>query len=200
VLNIENRRNSARWSLQLGATLMVLGIVALTTIRVTATAQVAAVGWVVVVSGLLEAVHAFEVRSSSAFYLHLVPAITAVPIGLLIATHSGAGAMAWMLLFAAVFTIIGLFRVLAAFRMKFPAWPWAVFDGVATLALGSVLWAAWPWLGLWFFGFAVGISLVMRGWSSIMFARHVRKASAEHAPKQVRMSAGPSRVEAKDAS
>jgi uncharacterized membrane protein HdeD (DUF308 family) len=80
------------------------------------------------------------------------------------------GALAWTLLFASFFTVIGTFRVIAAIRLKFPNWGWAVFDGVVTLVLGILLWAEWPWSGIWFIGFAVGISLVLRGWSYVMFA------------------------------
>jgi hypothetical protein len=79
-----------------------------------------------------------------------------------------------MLLFAAVFTIVGLFRTLSGLRLRFPGWPWAMVDGVITLLLGSVLWAGWTWLGTWFFAFAAGVSLLTRGWAWVMFARRLR--------------------------
>src|SRR5262249_40373161 len=33
-----------------------------------------------------------------------------------------------------------------------PKWGWAFFDGIVTLALGILIWAEWPWSGLWFLG------------------------------------------------
>jgi len=82
--------------------------------------------------------------------------------------------LGWTLLFASFLTIMGLFRLIAAISLKFPHWGWAVFDGIVTLGLGILLWADWPWSGLWFLGLSVGISLVLRGWSYVMFAISIR--------------------------
>ena len=112
----------------------------------------------------------FSGRAWSGIFLHLIGGILGILVGLLVVTHPLAGALAWTLLFASFFTVMGIFRVIAAIRLKFPHWQWAVFDGVVTFALGLLLWAEWPWSGLWFIGLAVGISLVLRGWSYVMFA------------------------------
>jgi uncharacterized membrane protein HdeD (DUF308 family) len=55
---------------------------------------------------------------------------------------------------------------------------WAAFDGIVTLLLGTLLVAGWPWSGLWFLGFAVGLSLVLRGWSAVMLALTIRSLAA----------------------
>ena len=165
---------AASWSLQVGIALILLGACALVTLAVPKTGTAELSAWIIVLGGLVEALHAFRVRRSDAFLLHLVPGLAGVPIGLLIAAHPSAGAFTWMLLFAAVFTIVGLFRTLSAARLSFPSWPWAVGDGVITLLLGTVLWAGWTWLGTWFFAFAAGVSLLTRGWAWVMFARSLR--------------------------
>src|SRR5438270_12557190 len=118
----------------------------------------------------MEAIHGFRVRRWGGVFLHLIAGILGVLIGLLIVTRPVAGALAWTLLFASFFTVIGIFRLVAAIRMKFPNWGWAVFDGIVSLGLGILLWAVWPWSGLWFLGVAVGVSLVLRGWLYIMLA------------------------------
>jgi len=43
-----------------------------------------------------------------------------------------------------------------------------------TLVLGLLIWADMPWSGLWFLGSALGIALLLRSWSSVMFALAVR--------------------------
>jgi uncharacterized membrane protein HdeD (DUF308 family) len=172
------------WSGKLGVALIMLGIVALATMKAYVSNPAILFGWLVVASGVAEAAHAFHVRRTDRFFLHIVPALAGVPIGLLISTHPAAGEMAWMLLFASFFTVLGLFRIVAAVRLQFPNWQWTVFDGVATFLLGTLLWAAWPW-GTWFFGFAVGISMILRGWSTIMFSvgvRRLRKTTASPTP------------------
>jgi len=160
--------------MQIGIALILLSVCALIALTTSGTSALLS-GWIMVVAGVVEALQAFRLRRTDGFFLHLVPGIAGVPIGLLIATHPAAGAFTWMLLFAAVFTIVGVFRILSAARLKFPSWPWAIFDGAITLLLGTVLWAAWTWLGTWFFAFAVGVSLFVRGWSWLMFARLLQK-------------------------
>lgn len=70
--------------------------------------------------------------------------------------------------------MIGPFRAIAALRLRHRSWGWAVLDGIVTLVLGLLLWAAWPLLALWFLAFAVGIALLLRGWTVVMFGAAVR--------------------------
>jgi uncharacterized membrane protein HdeD (DUF308 family) len=162
------------WTAQLGTALILLGIVALLTAATNVPRQEVVFAWVVVLSGIIESVHAFHLRREDRFLLHIIPGIAGLPIGLLIITHPEAGKIVWMLLFASFLTVIGLFRMVSAIRFKFPNWTWAEFDGIATLLLGVVLWAARPWLAPQFMGLAVGFSLVLRGWSSLMLAMGLR--------------------------
>jgi uncharacterized membrane protein HdeD (DUF308 family) len=121
-------------------------------------------------SGIVEGVHAFQARGWGGVLLHVTGAALGIFIGLLVVTHPVAGALAWTLLFASFFTVIGLFRIVAAVRLRYRSWGWAVFDGIVTLVLGLLIWAGMPWSGLSFLGFALGITLLLRGWSSVMFA------------------------------
>jgi uncharacterized membrane protein HdeD (DUF308 family) len=167
-------RHHWSWTAQLGTALMLLGVLALLASATNVPRKEVAFGWLVVLSGIAESVHAFYLRSEDRFLLHIVPGIAGAPIGLLIVTHPDAGALVWMLLFASFLTVIGLFRIISAIRFKFPNWAWAEFDGIATLLLGVVLWAARPWLAPQFLGLAVGFSLILRGWSSLMLAMGLR--------------------------
>jgi uncharacterized membrane protein HdeD (DUF308 family) len=184
--DLENLRRKWRWFLALGIALIVLGIIALSVMPAATLATVMILGWLLVFSGVVEAAHGFHVRGWGGMFLHLAGGILGVLIGLLIVTHPVAGALAWTLLFASFFTVIGLFRIVAAIRLKFPHWGWAVFDGTITLLLGILLWADWPWSGLWFLGLSVGISLLLRGWSSVMLALAVRTLAG---PQEMRRAA-----------
>jgi len=182
---MERFRRREAWSMRLGIALILLGTVALGTLRAADSTGASPMlfGWLLVVSGLMEAVHAFHKRSWGGFLLHLMPCVAGVPIGLLIATHPSAGGTAWMLLFASYFTVVGLFRTISAFWFKFPAWIWAALEGIVSLLLAAVFWTNPPRLGPWVFGFSVGTSMILRGWSSIMFAQgvaHLRKLPKSH--------------------
>lgn len=179
VLELEGSRRSWKRAAQLGTVLIILGIVTLSAILNSRAVPVELVGWLLVLSGMAEAVHACRVRRSDAFLFHLVPGVAAVPIGLLTATHPGARAITWMLMFASFFTVIGLFRAIAAYWLKFPNWGWTVLEAMATLALGSVMWAAWVWLIPWFLSFAAGLSMILRGGSSLMLAQGLRRLNRQ---------------------
>ncbi len=168
-------QGSGRWSSSLGIVLVVFGILSLSLIGIRNWDAIPLLAWLLLLAGIAEAVHAFHVRKSSAFFLHVVPGVAGLPLGLLVATHSGVDLTAWMLVFACVFTIIGLFRLLCSIRLRFLSWRWALFDAVVTLVIGCVFWTTSPRLGQWFFELAVGISLILRGWSSVTFGFALKK-------------------------
>lgn len=181
--DIENLRRKQNWSAQSGVGLIILGLIALGVISFASAASDLLLAWLILVSGIAEAAHAFRLRRSEGFFLHLVPAIAGVPVGLLMTVHPAADARTWMLMFASYFTVVGVFRAIAAYWLKFPNWPWAVFDGVVTVALGAVLWPAPLWMATWFPGLAVAVCLILRGWSSVMVAvgfRRARKSNQSH--------------------
>lgn len=177
-LEVDNIRHKWGWLLAIGITMVFLGTVALFITPAATLGTVLVLGWLLVVSGVVEAIQAFRMRQTASIFLHLIGGILGVLVGLLIVTHPVAGALAWTLLLASFFTVIGVFRMVAAIRLKFPNWGWAAFDGGVTLLLGVLLWVDWPGSGLWFLGFAVGISLLLRGWSYVMFAIAVRTLPA----------------------
>jgi uncharacterized membrane protein HdeD (DUF308 family) len=170
----EDIRHKWGWLLVLGISMVLLGTIALFITPAATLGTVLVLGWLLVVSGIVEAIQAFRVRRWGGIFLHLIGGVLGVLVGLLVVTHPVAGALAWTLLFASFFTVIGMFRLVAAIRLKFPNWGWAAFDGAITLLLGVLLWIDWPGSGIWFLGFAVGISLLLRGWSYVMFAIAVR--------------------------
>ena len=180
----EDLRHKWGWFLTLGIIMLLLGTVALIITPAATIGTVLVLGWLVVISGVVEAIHAFRMRKWGGIFLHFVGGILGVLIGLLIVTHPVAGALAWTLLFASFFTVIGIFRTVAAIQLKFPNWGWAVLDGVVTLGLGILLWAEWPWSGFWFMGVAVGVSLILRGWAYVMFAFALHSLPIPHQLRQ----------------
>ena len=164
-------------------------MIALLTVPAATIGTVVVAGWLLVFSAIVEMVHTFRVRVWSGLFLHLIGGVFGLLVGLLVVTHPLAGAVAWTLLFASFLSVVGLFRMIAAIRLKFPHWGWAVFDGIVSLGLGILLFVDWPWSGPWFLGVSVGISLVLRGWSYVMFAigfetgRCPSKSAGRHEPR-----------------
>jgi uncharacterized membrane protein HdeD (DUF308 family) len=178
-LEIKGSQRNWRRFVELGVTSIILGGIALSTILSSSAVSTALIGWLLVLSGIAETVHAFRIHRPDGFLFHLIPGVAAVPVGLLAAAQPAAGAITWTLVFATFFTVVGLFRTISAFYLKFPNWGWTVFDGVVMLVLGTVMWAAWVWLLPRFLSFAVGVSLILRGWASITFAQGLRRLNRQ---------------------
>jgi uncharacterized membrane protein HdeD (DUF308 family) len=174
ILGSEELRHKWGWFLALGIALIILGTIALAIMPAATIATVMVLGWLMMFSGVVEAIHGFQVRGWRGVVLHLVAGVLGIVVGLLIVAYPIAGALAWTMLFASFFTVIGMFRLMTAIRLKFPHWGWSAFDGAITLLLGILLFANWPLSGLWFLGLSIGISLVLRGWSYVMLAFAVR--------------------------
>jgi uncharacterized membrane protein HdeD (DUF308 family) len=179
LVDVDNIRHRWGWLMALGICMVILGTIALVITPAATLGTVLVLGWLLVISGLVEAIHAFSVRKWTGIFLHLIGGILGVLVGLLVVTHPVAGALAWTLLFASFFTVVGMFRLITAVRLKFPKWGWAAFDGGITLLLGLLLWMEWPGSGVWFIGFSVGISLLLRGWSYVMLAITMRSSPAK---------------------
>ncbi len=183
---LESLRRKWGWLLALGIGMVILGVIALIMMPAATIGTVLVLGWLMVVSGIIEFIHAFRVRGWRGTFLHVVAGILGALLGLLVVSHPVAGALALTLLFAAFFTVIGLFRIFAEISLKHPNWGWGVFDGIITLALGVLLWVGWPRTGLWYLGLAVGVSLILRGWSYVMFAIAIRSLRP---PSEIRQAA-----------
>ena len=177
--SFEHLRHKWGWFLALGILLVLLGAIALFTLPVATVAAVIVLGWLLVISGVFEAAHGFQVRGWSGMFFHIAAGALGVLVGLMVVTHPVAGALAWTMLFATFFCVIGAFHIVAALRLKFANWGWAVLDGAITLALGILIWVHWPWSGLWFMGLALGVSLLLRGWSYVMLALALRRLPIE---------------------
>lgn len=172
--DLEHLRGKWGWFLAFGIALIILGTVALTFIPAATLGSVIVLGWLMILSGFVETVEAVRVRRWQGVFLHIIGGVLGVLVGLMIVANPVAGALVWTLLFAAFLSVVGLFRIIVALHLKFRTWGWAVFDGAIALALGVMLMAKWPSSAIWFLGFTLGISLILRGWSTVMFAFAVR--------------------------
>jgi uncharacterized membrane protein HdeD (DUF308 family) len=53
--------------------------------------------------------------------------------------------------------------LIASVWYRFPHWGWVALSGLISILLGVMLWNAWPFAGLWFIGFCVGLDLIVEG-------------------------------------
>jgi uncharacterized membrane protein HdeD (DUF308 family) len=93
--------------------------------------------------------------------------------------NPGISALTMTLIMAVFFITVGLFRIISSLSMQFKQWGWTFLSGLITIALGVMIWFAWPGSGLWIIGMFIGIDLLFYGLSILMFAIAAHKTSDE---------------------
>jgi len=173
----ELKRHSG-WFIALGVALVVLGVIALGAVGLVTLASVLLFGWLLVIGGFMQGVHAFRVHPWGGFTRHLLGGVLSLVVGLLIVANPAAGALSLTLLLAAFFMVGGIFRVVAAVSFRFPGRGWAVLGGLVTFVLGIMIWSEWPISGIWVIGTFIGIDLIFDGWSLVMTGMAARQQPA----------------------
>jgi len=167
---LEQVRKSWGWFLLFGILLMTLGAVCIVKAQTATTFSILALGWVLLVSGVLWLVNSFYAFSWHGFFLYLLNAIIRGVTGYLLIRHPNAGAEGVTMLLAALFIVGGLFRVIGAGVIQFPRWGWMVFAGLVSVALGVYLMVIWRTASTFFIGMIIGIDLIFDGASLVGFA------------------------------
>jgi uncharacterized membrane protein HdeD (DUF308 family) len=181
---IEKIRESWGWFLVLGIALAVLGVCCAAFNVAATVATVLVFGWLLLISGVFQLVHAFRAGTWSGFPLYLLSALFRGFTGFLLIRFPVLGAEALTVVLASFFIVTGLFRGIGSAMLKFPRWGWVVFSGAITAVLGFILLAQMPVSGVWFIGFAIGVDLIFDGIATIGFA-----AAVHHLPKPAALDA-----------
>src|SRR5580704_15663235 len=161
------------WFMVLGILLIALGVLALgDTVAVTVVSMIF-LGWLLIFSAILHAVHWFRAREKS-FFLDLLGFILDLVVGIILLTNPAVGAVALTLVLAVFFLVGGLMRIFACLSFDAPHRVWVILSGIVSAGLGILLWIHWPLSGLYFIGLAIGIELMFRGWAWVMLALRMR--------------------------
>jgi uncharacterized membrane protein HdeD (DUF308 family) len=174
------------WMLALGIALIVLGLIALGDIVALTFVSVFLLGWLLIASAIVHAVHLIrhtEVRS----FWSIINAILDLVIGVMLIANPGLGALSLTLVLAVFFVVTGVMRLINAISSNIPHKFWPILNGIVSILLGALLWIHWPTSGLWFIGLAIGIELLLRGWTLVMLAFAIR--SRQHRSAMAAQSA-----------
>jgi uncharacterized membrane protein HdeD (DUF308 family) len=171
------------WLLALGILMIILGAFAIAAPYGATLAVQFALGWILVIGGIAEAIHAFMARGWGGFLLELLSAILYLVVGVLLLVNPVGGALALTIVLAVFLIVEGIFKIMMAMRVRdHRGWGWLLASGVLSVILGVLIWAEWPASGLWVIGLLVGIQLLFTGWSLVMLALAARAHRQAIAP------------------
>jgi uncharacterized membrane protein HdeD (DUF308 family) len=167
-VGLEELRKKWGWFVALGILLIVLGATAIGSSVFMTLATMTLVGWLMIVGGIVQAIHAFTCKAWGGFFVDLLTGLLYTVTGFLVVANPGATAVALTLLIAMLLIFGGIFRIVVALVIRFQNWVWLLLHGAINLLLGISIWQHWPLSGLWVIGLFVGIDMIFNGWSLVM--------------------------------
>jgi uncharacterized membrane protein HdeD (DUF308 family) len=174
---IERARSQWGWIVALGVLLLIVGAAAISANALTTLVTILFLGWMLIFTGAFELLSAFRVREWGGFFLHLLCASLDLVLGYLFLAEPVKGAMVLTVFLACILFVGGAFRIVASLSTRCPGWIWGLLSGAINVVLGVLLLKQWPYDGLWFIGFCVGLELIFRGWFWIMLGFGLKRSA-----------------------
>jgi uncharacterized membrane protein HdeD (DUF308 family) len=165
------------WYLALGVFLVLLGLIASYMAVATTMLSVVFLGWTLLAAGAGLVILSFLTGNWSGFLLTLAAGVLSVIAGIATLSSPVSGAVAITLMIGAILIAAGIYRSVASAVIRFPYWGWALVSGIVAFALGVMLVRGWQSTSLWFLGLAIGIDLILHGFSWIMFSQRIHSVA-----------------------
>jgi uncharacterized membrane protein HdeD (DUF308 family) len=164
----EAMRNAVKryslWYLIEGLLLIAAGVLAIVYPIFSSTAVIVLLGWLLVISGLLQALSLISARQVPHFWLQLISICLAMLIGFLFLRDPEQGLTTITLLLIVFFMMEGISKVVFALTIRpFPNWGWVLGSGMVGIVLSLVLWVNLPVTSVWLLGFLLGMNLISVG-------------------------------------
>ena len=161
-----------------GVLLVAGGILAVVYPVVSSVAVIVLLGWLLIISGLVQGISLLGARQVPYFWLQLISVILGVLIGILFLRDPGQGLLTITLLIIVFFMIEGISKIVFALTIRpFPNWGWVLASGVVGIVLSLILWASLPVTAIWLIGLLLGIELISVGAAITYLAWQVRRSA-----------------------
>jgi uncharacterized membrane protein HdeD (DUF308 family) len=163
------------WFTFLGIVLIVAGVVAIAFPFISTIAAKVALGWLFLIGGVAQVIHAFSTQKWSEFLFDLLIGALYVVVGAWLAFLPLTGIITLTILLAAMFVVEGVLEIGMGFRIRPRAgWVWLVISGIVAIAAGVLIVSGLPGTATWAIGLLVGINMIFSGVSYISLASAVK--------------------------
>lgn len=182
LVGVEHLRKRWGWFVGLGVVLALLGTIALGSATLMTLASMVFVGWLMMLGGVFQTLHAWTCREWGGFFVDLLAGLLYAVAGLLIVLHPAATAVGLTLLIAVLLIFGGIFRIAVALTVRFHNWLWLLLHGAVNVLLGIFILQEWPFSGLQVIGLFIGIDMIFNGWSLIMLGLAAKSLPVDNQP------------------
>ena len=174
----ETVKRHSLWYLIQGALMVLAGILALIYPLVSSVAVVLFLGWLLIISGIVQGISLIDTRYVPHFWLQLVSVVLSVIVGVLFLRHPGEGLLVLTLLLIVYLMVEGISKVIFSLTIRpFPNWGWVLASGIVGMVLALYLWGSLPVTAVWLLGVLLGIQLICEGAALGYLAWQVRRSS-----------------------
>jgi uncharacterized membrane protein HdeD (DUF308 family) len=149
----------------IGAGFLVLGDLAFFTVISTIF-----IGWMAIVAGGFEVIHAFWTKGWGGFLWQVLLGILYLAFGIVLVTQPLTSALILTYVLGLVLILSGVVRILLGFTHWQEAGWVMLLSGVFGILAGLVILTGFPATGLWVLGFLLGIDLIMHGIGWLTYA------------------------------
>jgi uncharacterized membrane protein HdeD (DUF308 family) len=134
-------------------------------------------GWLLIISGIVQGISLFDARKLPHFWLQLVSVVLSVIVGVLFLRDPSQALLVLTLLLIVFLMVEGISKVIFSLTIRpFPNWGWVLASGIIGILLAFYLWASLPITAIWLLGVLLGIQLICEGVAIGYLAWQVRKS------------------------
>ena len=170
-------RQRALLFLAQSAVMVLAGILALIFPAFASAGILALLGWLLIISGVVQVISLWGATQVPYFWLQLVTLALEILVGYLLITRPEAGLVAVTFLMLVLFLISGIARVVFALMIRpMEDWVWVLVSGFVAIACAGILFASLPEAATWLLGVLLGIELIAIGGAQGLLAWRVRQA------------------------
>jgi len=138
----ETVKRYSLWYLLEGVLMVVAGVLALVYPYIASVTLVFLLGWILVISGVVQGIGLIGARDVPHFWLQLISVVLAISIGVLLLRNPDAGLLIMTVLLIVFFMVEGISKVIFALNIRpFMGWVWVFLSGIVGILLGAYLWA-----------------------------------------------------------
>jgi uncharacterized membrane protein HdeD (DUF308 family) len=171
------RHNTGLFLVQ-AALMVVAGVLAFVYPLLTSLAVTLFLGWMLIISGVIQAVSLIATSKVPHFWLQVVSAVLSIVTGILFVRNPGVAVTTLALLLVIFFMVEGIAKVVLALTVRPLAnWGWILVSGLIGIAI-SIFLMLNPALSLVVLGLFIGIQLISEGIAIGAMAWTLRKAAA----------------------
>jgi uncharacterized membrane protein HdeD (DUF308 family) len=154
----------------LGLVMIAAGILVLGDIMLVTLISTIFIGWVAIIAGAFEVVHAFWTKGWGGFVWQVLLGILYIAVGVVLVGQPVASALILTYVLGLVLAVSGFVRILLGITHWREAGWIMLLSGVFGVLAGIVILTGFPMTGLWVLGFLLGVDLISHGLGWLAYA------------------------------